>query len=1030
MPLSAVRVGPPPRSAGGYCGRSPPRRGTRWELRAQRTCGTSALWSFLSVVSRSPAWHRYTGQVADLPSTSAAPRPRRVGAAGAALRRAATLLPVGTALPEDAWRRRHRALTVFLAAHLLVLPLAALAVGKESLHVLAEAAWVAGALGVSAVARGRRLREGAMALGLMGCSALVVHIAAGAPSAHFHSFLSLGALMLYQSWWPALVATGTMLLHHGVFGTVAPGWVYGGAGPPAEAAWRWAVVHAAFLVAASATYLVAWRVNELDQQAVRGRLERYAERMRLVLGATADAIIGLDAQRRITFANAAASALLGRAAEALVDAPLHEVLHGDGCAGRCQLAAALAAGRSPEDGGGATELDEVLVRPDGGRVLVEGSLRPVHEVSRRTDVVVTLRDVTQQRTEAAALADAQQRFSVAFEAAPIGMAIADLKGRHHQVNRAYAELVGHDRERLLAEPLLLTHPEDRPTVTRACNELVAGRRASVTLEHRLLRADGDLRWVRRSIALLGDGPAATFITQLEDITEQRRTQELLDHRALHDALTGLANRRLLVDRLEQALASRRRLATLAAAAGRRPAPEEEEHVALLFVDIDRFKHLNDTLGHELGDRVLVMLANRIRSVLAEGGTVARLGGDEFAVLCPALTAEGVDAQAALIHAALGDRLQVGSQEVRLTASIGIVLADDEARAEDVLRDADVAMSAAKERGRARTERFDTALRARAQERFHLETNLADALDRQEIELRYMPTVDLRTGEVEGVEALVRWRHPELGELQPSAFLPVAEESGLIVPLGLWVLQEACRQAAAWQRAEHRDLVVAVNLSARQLAQGGLAENVERLLRAHDVAPSALRLEITESILLDAGGETTPNLFALRDLGVSIGIDDFGTGYSSLTYLKRFPVDFIKLDRSFVDGLGRDREDTAIVQAVLALGRALGLAVVGEGIENPTQAALLRDLGCQYGQGYYYGRPQDAQSISLAVRGAASESALNRLSAPPAVMGPSPLPGPPSASAMSPVPPAPAPEVPAAPPEVPAAPPEATVRAVR
>jgi diguanylate cyclase (GGDEF)-like protein/PAS domain S-box-containing protein len=895
-------------------------------------------------------------------------------------------LPAGLPLEEGAWSHRHRLLLGVLAVHALVLPVGAAVGGLTAWQAAAAFGLLAALVVVGRLAPGRRPREAAVALGVVTCSVIVIHAAGGAPEAHFHLFLAIGALTLYQSWWPFGLAAVYAGVHHALLSLRFPEAVFGHHVSSGDV-WWWAFVHAGFLAAAASTHLVAWRIHEVDRRRALVQERRHARRMGLVLQATGEAILGVDADGRLTFANRAAGTMFGLAADAMVGMALAEVrelaLSRPGAAPAAPgadptdaevapppldlVAAVRAAGSAtaaPVDAhdrtaatGEATSpvpVEEVL----HGRV-VEGDVRRLGRLSDRTAFAITLRDVTPSRAEALARRQAEERFSIAFDAAPIGMAILDGRGRHLQVNRAYAELTGHDRAALLGRSVPLVHPTDRPAVERADAAVLAGESAAMILEHRLLRADGELRWVRRSTSRL---EGAALITQVEDITEQRRAEALLTHRAMHDALTGLANRRLIVDRLEQALAARRRQVERGV---------DGDPVALLFVDLDRFRQLNDNLGHEAGDRVIVEVANRIRAVLADGCTAARLGGDEFVVLCPAATRKAAQQKAALLHAAIGEPLRIGAVDLRITASIGIVVAEPDDRATDLLRDADVAMDAAKERGRARTEHFDAALRQRTAERFRLESDLAHAIERAEVVLRYQPTVDLRSGAVEGVEALVRWDHPDLGELHPSAFLPIAEESGLIVPIGLWVLQEACRQAAVWQAAQHRDLVVAVNLSARQLDEPSLPETIERLLGAHRLAPSALRLEITESILLDAGSQTTPNLFALRDLGVQIGLDDFGTGYSSMTYLKRFPVDFLKIDRSFVAGLGRDREDTAIVQAVIALGRALGLSVVGEGIETADQETVLRELGCHYGQGFRYGSPQPPGDISALVRPASA-----------------------------------------------------------
>jgi diguanylate cyclase (GGDEF)-like protein/PAS domain S-box-containing protein len=716
-------------------------------------------------------------------------------------------------------------------------------------------------------------------------------------------------------------------------------------------------------------------VNELDLDPdldhTQRRLAAANQRMNIILEATSDAIVGLNAQGVITFANRATSTLTGSSEDKLVGADLHGVLH-PGCHEvACTLGTALRSG-------GSATIETVIAGPDGqlgsgegerrdgqrrarsrpggqrrgdGSRIVECDIRPATPVTRRTVAVVTFRDVTQRRAQEQALTDARSRFSVAFDAAPIGMAITDVRGRFLRVNRAFCELTGYERAQLEGpEAVRLAHPEDRVAEDRARAELVAGRIPEFRLDQRLLRADGDTRWVKVSASLVDGTESPEIIMQVEDITKARQIEQLLAHRALHDSLTGLANRTLLVDRIEHALSARDRRGL-------------RDEVAVLFIDLDRFKHTNDALGHEVADRVLVSMANRIRAVLRPGDTAARIGGDEFVVLCEELGHAEVEEMSTRLHEVIRAPLIVGTSEVRVSASIGVVLATDGDTASDLLRDADTAMYAAKERGRSRTEVFDTDLRAVTTARLHLETSLGHALSNDEIEVVYQPTVDLRTQQIEGVEALVRWRHNEHGILTPSAFLDVAEDTGLIVPIGLYVLNDACRQAASWQREQHRDLVVAVNLSARQLNRHGLPEAVARLLDGHGLPPSVLRLEITESILVDAGSHTASNLKELQELGVSIGIDDFGTGYASLTYLKRFPVDFIKIDKSFVEGLGVDREDTAIVQAIIALGASLGLSSIAEGVETAEQAHLLRDLGCHFAQGYLFGRPDSAAQLT-------------------------------------------------------------------
>jgi diguanylate cyclase (GGDEF)-like protein/PAS domain S-box-containing protein len=555
------------------------------------------------------------------------------------------------------------------------------------------------------------------------------------------------------------------------------------------------------------------------------------------------------------------------------------------------------------------------------------------------------------------LHSAEEQLRVAFDGAPIGMALLDPRGRWLQVNDALCDLTGYREHELLdTTPEELTHPDDRASDRTRLADLLAGRLASYRHEKRFLRADGGEAWVLAtgSAVMDANGNPRYLIVQYEDITNRRRAEQMLNFRALHDPLTGMPNRVLLVDRLGHALAV---------------ADRTGQQLGLLFLDLDRFKVVNDTHGHEAGEQVLVEVARRLRELLPADSTAARVGGDEFVVLCEGVTHE--EAVLALAHRILDEirrPMQLADAPLSVTASMGVVLAGGpEDRAESLLRDAHTALYRAKERGRDRIEVFDEAMRRQTVQRLRLESALKLALEEHQITVAYQPTIDLRTGVLEGVEALARWQHPNLGKVGAEAFMTIAEDSGLIVPIGMWVLNEACRQAAAW-RDSGRFLTVGVNLSARQLNRPGLANLVETMMGEHALTPDMLRLEITESVLVEAGAATVTELHHLKDLGVSLGIDDFGTGYSSMSYLKRFPVDFIKVDRTFVAGLGRDREDTAIVQATLALGHALDLEVIAEGIETPDQARRLVAMGCDLAQGYLYGKPQPAETaVSRAVQ---------------------------------------------------------------
>jgi diguanylate cyclase (GGDEF)-like protein len=428
--------------------------------------------------------------------------------------------------------------------------------------------------------------------------------------------------------------------------------------------------------------------------------------------------------------------------------------------------------------------------------------------------------------------------------------------------------------------------------------------------------------------------------------ERKRAESELLRLALHDTLTGLPNRSLFLDRLEVALARSRR---------------SGKDVAVLIVDLDRFKKINDSLGHQAGDRLVAMVAARLSEQMEESDTLARFGGDEFAVLCSSLQAIRMAERLSLSVTA---PFTLDETEVFLTTSVGIAVSDAAHQSASALvRDADAAMHRAKELGRSRHELFDDVMRVAALRRLETENALHRALQRAEIRLHFQPEVALDDGRITGFEALVRWQHPQRGLLPPDQFIPLAEETGLIIPLGEWILDQACSHIARW-RSEHlgSGLVMAVNLSARQLAAPGLVDTVRATLARHLVPPEALVLEITESLVVAEDDATRDTFTALRSLGVRIAVDDFGTGYASLAALKRFPADILKIDRAFVDGLGRDAADSAIVAAVVALARALGLSVVAEGVERRDQHDAVRDLGCDVGQGFLFARPVAADAI--------------------------------------------------------------------
>jgi diguanylate cyclase len=447
-----------------------------------------------------------------------------------------------------------------------------------------------------------------------------------------------------------------------------------------------------------------------------------------------------------------------------------------------------------------------------------------------------------------------------------------------------------------------------------------------------------------------DGPLLS--RTVRHAIERKRVEAHFAHQALHDALTGLPNRVLFMDRLALALV--------------RSARRSPASVGVLFLDVDRFKAVNDRLGHDAGDELLQEVARRIQASLRPGDTVARLGGDEFCVLCVASETDVV-AVAKRIAARLKEPFQVGRSEVVVSGSIGISLsAGAQSTPDQLVRDADAAMYRAKERGRGRYELFDEEMSSRAVKRLAIENRLRRAIDDGEFQLLYQPEVDIASGAIVAVEALVRWQHPERGLLPPAEFIQVAEDTALIVPLGEWVMREACRQRKEWREAHHLNGSTPrlfLNMSARQLARTDLISTISRVVGESGVSGEDLGVEIAESVLMEEIESTLLTLERLKELGLSLSVDDFGTGFSSLRHLKHLPVDTLKVDKSFVDGLGRDPDDSAIVSAAVSLAHALRLIAVAEGVERDRQLSELKQLGCDRFQGYFFAKPMSGESLS-------------------------------------------------------------------
>jgi diguanylate cyclase (GGDEF)-like protein/PAS domain S-box-containing protein len=591
------------------------------------------------------------------------------------------------------------------------------------------------------------------------------------------------------------------------------------------------------------------------------------------------------------------------------------------------------------------------LRDFAGRII--GTFGISREITRRVLAERELSRKSDALSEShAELQRLERELRTVLETSPDSISWFDTELRYRYTNPATELITGYRNDVLIGKSNReLGHPEEFLVLWEGAlrRVLASGRAADVEWS---AQVRGQLRWYHsRLVAHVDDdGEVIGVLTSTRDLTDLKLAEQALAHQAVHDTVTGLANRALLLDRVTQSLLRLERLP------GR---------IAVLFIDLDFFKTVNDTMGHDAGDRLLVEVANRLQTVSRRTDTVARFGGDEFVVLCDQLRIdEDVRVVAERVVRSLAEPMTIDGREVKLSASIGIVVNDDPfALAGDLIRDADAAMYQAKERGRGRFQFFDPALRDRAMAKHTLEAELRLALERSEFRLLYQPLFSLVDRTLIGVEALIRWEHPVRGLLEPDAFIHVAEERGLITAIGAWVLDEACGQLAEWLATGGPRLTMAVNVSPREFTQSDFVAQVDAVLRKHEVQPALLCLEVTETALLAERAETDHVFAKLSALGVRLALDDFGTGYSALTHLRHFSVDMLKIDRSFVERLGSGDRDREIVAAVTAMAHALGMTIVGEGIESSGQLSDLQRMGCDEGQGYLLARPQSARDMA-------------------------------------------------------------------
>ncbi|PYQ50867.1 MAG: diguanylate cyclase [Acidobacteria bacterium] len=565
---------------------------------------------------------------------------------------------------------------------------------------------------------------------------------------------------------------------------------------------------------------------------------------------------------------------------------------------------------------------------------------------RRARLVIAV-DVTERRINEERLRDNEERYRLLFERNLAGVFRSTLDGRILEVNDSLARIFGYEREELLAQTSysLYFSREDRQRVMTRLRE----QRTLSNVELRMRKRDGSPVWVLENMTLLETAEGGNIEGTIIDISERKAAQEQVEYQAYHDVLTGLPNRLLFRDRISVALAHARRA---------------RRTVAIMFLDLDHFKLVNDTLGHTVGDGLLQAAAERLVSCVRSEDTVARMGGDEFTILVSDIAdTRSAATVAQKVLESISRPIEVDGHELFVTTSIGIaIFPDDGTDAETLLKNADRAMYRAKELGRNNFQFATQVIVEGKAARLSLERSLHHAFDRKEFVVHYQPMIEVGTRRVVGAEALIRWLSPEFGLMAPDEFIPVAEETGLILPIGEWVLRTACAQMKTWHRAGHKELHVAVNLSARQFQQRDLAMMIERILEDTKLPASALDIEITESTAMHNAKSSLEILTGLKQMGVRISIDDFGTGYSSLSYLKEFPIDTVKIDQSFVRDLSQGSNDGAIVSAVISMARALKLHVVAEGVETEEQLAILRREHCETIQGFLCSRPLPAEEF--------------------------------------------------------------------
>ncbi|MHB8464154.1 MAG: EAL domain-containing protein [Acidimicrobiales bacterium] len=861
------------------------------------------------------------------------------------LRTARRLLPQGSILPDEVWAARHKWIVTVLWLHAPGIFLFALARNEAFVAACIEASIViAFVLGVHLLRSHRRLSTVMTSIGLLTCSALLVRLSGGAIEMHFHYFVMVGVITLYQDWWPFLVAIAYVVLQHGLAGVIDPTAVYNH-GSAVRHPWEWAGIHGLFILGMSSAGIASWRLNESFMTGVIERQEQLEEAQEVAhLGGWER-----DLSTGRTTWSAELYRLLGLdpASTEPSTAVLLECVHPDD---RASVAAGLDAA---EHGGLPYAADLRIMRADGIHWLHCRTKVAAGTDSGAATISGTAQEITERKDAEADIQHALSLLSATLDATADGILVVDGRGKISSFNRRFAELwrlpddvlAEGDDDRALA--FVVDQVADPAAFVAKVRELYAQPDAE---SQDIIEFRDGRTFERVSMPQRVANETVGRVWSFRDITERKRLERELSHQAFHDSLTNLANQALFRDRVDHALVRSAR---------------HETRIGVLFLDLDNFKTVNDSLGHTAGDELLVSVAERLLACLRATDTAARLGGDEFAVLIEdAVDDDEITRTAERMIDALQQPFQSGGREIVVSASVGIALGTSGSSSDQLLRNGDLAMYAAKRKGKGRVETYHAAMHATAVDRLELETDLRQALSTGQLRVEYQPIFALATGQMTGVEALVRWQHPEKGLLAPDAFIPLAEETGMICDLGRQVLIEACTQARRWQRElpGASGLTVSVNVSPQQLQQDDLIHDVRAALAASGLSAHSLVLEFTETAMMSDTEATIRKFDDLKALGVRLAIDDFGTGYSSLSYLRRFPVDILKIDRAFVSGISPG-EQTSLASAIISLARVLGLEAVAEGIETDSEAATLASLGCAQAQGFHFSRPVPAEGIT-------------------------------------------------------------------